>query len=255
MKIKIALLACAALAAQLAAETVATDTAVFAQTDAKSAVIARLKAGSTITPVGEAPSGWRRVEIAGPFEAYVHTQDITKSLDVREGANIHFAPRKDAAVLTTATVGDKTELIGLASSDWAQIKLDRPIQGFIAVGAMANQPAAATKPTPSPTAPATTTVTTPGRPAPTRANNAELPRIFAGKLVVAKQILINPNPPHDYQIMDSTGRRFAYVDTKRLLLTERIETYVNRNISLTGIIRNTADGKDLVIVAESMKLN
>ena len=76
-----------ACAASLAAETVKTDTAVFVQTDPKSTVLTRLKAGSTITVVGEAPAGWRRVEVSGPFEAYAQSRDITKGLEVREGGN------------------------------------------------------------------------------------------------------------------------------------------------------------------------
>jgi hypothetical protein len=247
------------IAARLAAETVAADTAVFIQPDAKAPIIARLKAGENIKPVGEAPTGWKRVEVAGPFVAYVNNHDFTKGLDVREGASIHAAPNKNSPVMTTAAAGDKTELVGLANSDWAQIKLEKPLQGFIATGATANTASTtpeskpmfdvATQP-PAPTAP----VMTVGRPAPVSANNAELPRVFAGKLVLAKRLL-NLNPPYDYQLVDSSGRRFAYVDTKRLLLTDKLEAYIDRNLSVTGTMRNTVDGKDLVIAAESLKLN
>jgi hypothetical protein len=44
------------------------------------------------------------------------------------------------------------------------------------------------------------------------------------------------------------------VDTKRLLLTDKIEAYLDREISVTGTVRNTVDGKDLVISAESMQI-
>ena len=57
-----------------------------------------------------------------------------------------------------------------------------------------------------------------------------------------------------YQLTDSTGRRFAYVDTKRLLLTDKIESYVDHQVSVTGTVRNTVDGQDLVISAESMQV-
>ena len=64
----------------------------------------------------------------------------------------------------------------------------------------------------------------------------------------------NPNPLYDYQLVDVSGRRFAYVDTKRLVLTEKIETMIDCNVTITGTVRNTVDGKDLVIAAESMVL-
>jgi hypothetical protein len=241
-------------AAQLGADTVATDTAVFIQTDPKSPVIARLKAGTTITPVGEAPAGWRRIEVDGSFEAYVRNRDLTKGLEVRPGASIYSAPRKDAPVMTVAAKGDKTDITGL-HGDWSQIRLGKKIQGFIAVGATANTPADV-KPLPAVTlAPVPAgSATAPGRPVPLTGDTADMPRLFAGKLVIAKRMFINPNPPYDYQLVDVSGRRFAYVDTKSLLLTEKIDSYLDRNITITGTVRNTVDGKDLVIAAESMQL-
>ncbi len=259
MKTKIILLALAVAAVRLAAETLANDAAVFIQSDPKAPVIARLKAGSTVTTVGEAPSGWRRVEISGPFEAYVLNRDVTKGLEVREGASIYSAPRKDAPVMTVAATGDKTEVTGLHGIDWVQIKLEKTIQGFIAVGDTANTPAPAARMQPVTAAPAVPaapagSLASPGRPVALTGDTADLPRLFAGKLVLARRAIINPNPPYDYQLVDSSGRRFAYVDTKRLLLTDKIESYLERFISITGTVRNTVDGKDLVISAESMTL-
>jgi hypothetical protein len=258
MKIKpafFALLAGLSVARLLAADILPADTAVFIQPDPKSHVLSRLKAGNTIVYTGDAPAGWRRVELSGTFEAYVHNRDITKGLEVREGANILATPKKDATVITTAQEGDKTEVVGIANGDWCQIKLTKKLQGFIAVGATANLPGD-TKPalvSAAPVAPATPTSNI-GRAVPISANSADLPRDFAGRLVLARRPLINPNPPYDYQVMDQAGRRFAYVDTRRLLITEKIETYVDRNVTISGTVRNTVDGKDLVIAAESMQL-
>ncbi len=241
-------------AARLAADTLATDTAVFVQTDPKSPVLTRLKAGSTVTVVGEAPAGWRRVEVTGPFEVYVHNRDITKGLEVREGASIYAAPKKDAQLIGTAAAGDKTEITGL-HGDYCQVRLEKKLQGFIAVGEAANA-SADSKPMLSITAPAAPAapVTAAGRPVPITGNTADLPRLFAGKLVLARRAIFNPNPLYDYQLVDVSGRRFAYVDTKRLVLTEKIETMIDCNVTITGTVRNTVDGKDLVIAAESMVL-
>ncbi len=241
-------------AARLGADTLAADTAVFSQTDPKAPVIAHLKAGTTVTPVGDAPPGWRRIEVGGTFEAYVSNRDLTKGLEVRPGASIYAAPRKDAPVMTVAAKGDKTEITGL-HGDWTQIRLEKKLQGFIAVGETANTPgdaaplpSVASAPVPSDAA------TAPGRPVPLTGDTAEMPRLFAGRLVLARRAFINPNPPYDYQLVDVSGRRFAYVDIRRLLISDRIETYVDRNITITGTVRNTVDGKDLVVAAETMQL-
>ena len=246
--------ACGLTAARLGADTLAADTAVFIQTDPKAPVIARLKAGTAVTTAGEAPAGWRRIEVGGTFEAYVHNRDITKGLEVREGASIYSAPRKDAPVMTVAAPGDKTEITGL-HGDWSQIKLEKKIQGFIAVGETVNTPPV-TRPLPTVTALPVPTggATAPGRPVPLTGDTAEMPRLFAGTLVLARRMIINPNPPYDYQLVDVAGRRFAYVDTKRLLISDKIESFLDRSITIAGTVRNTVDGKDLVIAAESMQL-
>ncbi|HEY8993593.1 MAG TPA: SH3 domain-containing protein [Lacunisphaera sp.] len=259
MKIKIvSALLLAASVRLAAADILPADAAVFIQPDAKSHVITRLKRGNTIIYTGDAPAGWRRVEISGSFEAYAHNRDITKGLEVREGANLLAEPKKDAAVLTVAQPGDKTEVVGLAGSDWCQIRLEKKLQGFIATGA-ANIPSdspalSPVAPAPAPAPASAAPVTTAGRPVPLSGNTADMPRLFAGRLVLAKRAIINPNPPYDYQLTDASGRRFAYVETKRLLLTDKIEAYLDRQISITGTVRNTVDGKDLVISAESMQL-
>jgi hypothetical protein len=258
MKIKLILLALACLAT-LSAEVLKSDTAVFVQTDPKSPVLTRLKAGSSVTIIGEAPAGWRRVEVAGPFQAYALSRDIDKGLNVRPGGNIYAAPRKDAQILAIAAAGDKSGVTGLVqgASDWCEIRLEKPLQGFIAFGEAANIPADPARPmfaVPSaPPAPAGP-VTALGRPVAPSGNTADTPRLFAGTLVLARRPILNPNPPYDYQLTDTSGRRFAYVDTRRLLLTDKMETFLDRDITLTGTVRNTVDGKDLVIAAESMAL-
>lgn len=238
------------------AERLSADTAIFSAPDAKAPVLTRLKAGAVITPAtGPAPAGWRRVELSGPFEAYAHTRDITKGLEVRVGASLRAAPRADAPELGIATEGDKTDVIGLAGGDWCQIKLEKKLIGFIAVGETANLPATPPRPVPStptrPTGPAGPA--TPGQPAQFAGSTADLPRTFQGQLSAAARPIFNPNPPYDYQLVDANGRRVAYLDLRRVVLNARIESLVGRSVTLTGTLRNTVDGKDLVIAAETLQ--
>jgi hypothetical protein len=253
MKTKILpLLLLAATVRLAAADLLPSDAAVFLQPDPKSHVLVRLKAGNTVIYTGDAPAGWRRVELSGSFEGYAHNRDITKGLEVREGGNILTAPKKDASVLTVSQEGDKSEVVGLAGGDYVQVRFTKKLQGFVATSAANLAPTP--KPAPAVAAPPVAPTTAVGRPAPANSNTADLPRLFAGTLVLARRAILNPNPPYDYQLTDSSGRRFAYVDTKRLLLTDKIETYLDRSVSVTGTIRNSVDGKDLVISAESLSL-
>lgn len=246
------LLALGATLAAASPEVLTADVAVFQQADASSPVITRLTQGTSVAFVGEAPAGWRRVEIDGTFEAFVHTRDITKGLDVRLGANLLTAPAATAAVLTTAQPEDRTEIVGLRG-DYCQVRVTKRLQGFIATTAIANRPARAAAPAPLPEAQAPAVATNaPGRPV-AATNSASLPRLFSGTLVVARRALINPNPPYDYQLSDLDGRRFAYVDTKRLVLTGRLDDLIGQPVLVTGTVRNTVDGRDLVIAAEAIE--
>lgn len=257
MKIKFAALSALAAASVLrlaAADTLTADTAVFQQADAASPVITRLPAGATVEIAGDAPAGWRRVAVTGTFDAYAHTRDITKSLDVREGANLLTSPAPTSPVLSKSEKGDQVEIIGV-TGNYCQLRITKKLQGFIASAEIANRPAKPTAPVTAPVAapaPVPTSSTAVGRPvAPT--NTADLPRLFSGTLVIAKRAIINPNPLYDYQLTDSNGRRFAYVDTQRLVLTDKIENYLDRVVTITGTVRNTVDGKDLVIAAQSIE--
>ena len=218
-------------------------------------MLTRLKSGAAVATAGEAPAGWHRIEVTGPFEVYVHNRDITKGLDVREGANLLAAPRKDSPIVTVAQHGDKASITGRMQGDWFQFKLEKKLVGFIAVGETANTPAGVTPPT-APATPPAPAPATPGlgHPVAMTGDTAAMPRLFTGTLVVARRAIFNPNPPYDYQLTDSNGRRFAYVDTKRLVLTEKLDSFLDRAVVITGTVRNTIDGKDLVVDAQSMQL-
>ena len=64
-------------------------TAVHVEASTQSAVATYLKAGEEPRPApgATAPAGWLAVELPGPFEVYVENKDLTKSLDVRPGAD------------------------------------------------------------------------------------------------------------------------------------------------------------------------
>ncbi len=253
MKTKILLLAAALTATRVLADVLAADTAVFMQPDPKSPVLVRLKSGNTIVYTGDAPAGWRRVETTGTFEGYARNRDITKALEVHPGASIYTAPDKTSTVLTIAQKDDKTEVTGL-HGEFCQIKVTKTLQGFVATGAIANTPAD-NKPTlqavSTPVPPVDPN--TPGRQVPIAPNSAELPRLFSGTFTSARRPIVNPNPLYDYQLNDSDGHRFAYVDTRSLLLDEKIQNYAGLVVVINGTIRNTVDGKDLVIEAQSIQ--
>ena len=56
------------------------------------------------------------------------------------------------------------------------------------------------------------------------------------------------------KLNDDAGKRFAYLDVSKLLLTEQIEKYIDHSIAVYGVVKTTNEGKDLVIQVESLQL-
>ncbi len=259
MKIKFAL-AAAALAgsAVVNAATLSVATAVQSQPDASSSVITILTAGSPQpTPtdkVGIPPAGWIAVEVAGPFEGYVKNRDLTKQLDVIPGSTVYVAPKEGSGVITIFAKGDKAEITGLHGS-WTQVRLDKTIVGYIQTGAGAAEAvssapapavAVATSPTPAPSAPS-------GGVASADGSSASLARLFEGTLATTKSLLM-PKRPFDWQLVDASGKRIAYVDLSKLLLTDQIENYSGHGVVVLGSLRPVKDSDDLVILVEGLRL-
>lgn len=253
-----------ALAATLRAVPLTATAAVHTQPSEASPAFTVLKAGTDPVPapgsMATTPAGWLAVEIPGPFEGYVLNKDIQKSLDVRAGAAIHTAPKASAPVLATMGAADKATITGLEGK-WTQVRLEKNIIGYIALGAalppVATTPAASA---PAPVAAAPVVdygATTAGHPAPVAnlgdGGSSSLPRLFQGRFVSTRSAF-RPRRPYDWALNDEAGVRYAYVDISKLLLTEQLEKYIDRVVVVYGAAKATADGKDIVIAVESLQL-
>jgi hypothetical protein len=258
MKIK-STLAAAGLAwcAALDAATLSVATAVQSQPDPSSAVITVLKAGSeqpvASDKVGPAPAGWLAVDVAGPFEGYVRNKDLTKQLDVEPGANIYLAPKDGGAVLAVFEKGDKAEITGLHGG-WTQVRLEKTLVGYIQAGPAAPVSAAVSAPS-SPAAPAPAAPSGPQSTAPAAGGgqSGALSKLFEGTLATTQTIL-SPKRPYDWQLADADGKRIAYVDLTKLLLTDQIENYAGHAVVVLGSLKPVKDANDLVIEVEALRL-
>jgi hypothetical protein len=238
------------LAAPLTAAPLMETTAIHAQPDAAAPAIGYLKAGTEPIPSANAtaPAGWMAVELPGPHEAYVNNNDFSKSLDVRPGAAVRLLPRADAPVLAILQDGDKTEITGLRSG-WTQIKLLKTVTGYIKIGGVSAAPSAAVPPPP----PAVAALPPP--PVVSSGPAAPLPQMFQGTLVKASRILlVAPRRDYEYQLDNGEGKRIAFLDLSRVLATEKTEFVFGRSVKISGVLRPTDNGKDLVIEVLSLEL-
>ncbi len=273
IKFAVAVASVLALAAAGFGASVASTTAVHTQPNESSPTISFLNAGATLTPGTSSkplPAGWVAVDLPGPHEAYVQNKDLAKSLDVVAGASIYLAPKLDGGVLAIAQPGDKTTITGLHGK-WTQISLEKTLVGYVNVNA---GPAASTSsasknttnPSPAPSTPRDVTATMPepvappnvepGHAAPTTSlagSSASLPRQFQG-VFVSTRSLLKPRRPYDWALNDDAGKRFAYLDVSKLLQTEMIEKYTGLRVVVYGPVQPAGDGRDIVIVVQSLQL-
>jgi hypothetical protein len=255
MKIKILLAASGlGLSAALRAATLNSATAVQIQPDPSSPVILVLKAGSdqpaASDKAGVPPAGWIAVEVAGPFEGYVRNKDLTKQLDVRPAASVYIGPKEDSGVLTVFEKGDKAEITGIHGS-WTQVRLDKTLVGYIQTAPMAPVESAA-----APAASAAAPVAASAAAAPATSGDGASPsfsRLFEGTLASTRSILL-PKRPYEWQLADGSGKRIAYVDLTKLLMTDQIENYAGHGVVVLGSLEPVKDTDDLVIEAEGLRL-
>ena len=268
-----AALVCGFIASSPAAP-LALNTAVHTRPDNASPTISILKAGTepspAVTMTGTTPAGWMAVELAGPFEGYVENKDLSKSLDVKPGVSIRLAPKADAGVLAVAEKDDKATITGLRGK-WTQISLEKKLVGYVNVGGspsavprVATSPATAGLPpssssspmSPAPVSPAAYGAAAPGQTA-VAVNvgdpSSALPRQFAGRFVSTRRVF-TPRRPYDYALNDDAGKRYAYVDTSKLLLTEQLENYIDHAVVVFGAAMPIPGTKDIVIRVETLQL-
>ncbi len=267
-----------AAAATLPAAPLTATTAVHTKPDTSSPAISFLKAGTEPKPVtgtlANTPAGWMAVEFAGPFKVWVENKDLAKSLDPKAGAAMRTAPKADAGILALAAEGDKTTLTGVRGK-WTEFSLEKNLTGFIHLGGtagymppIATTPAVAApapvaaNPAPAPVAsapvaPGVYGVASGGQPSAMvnlgDGGSASLPRQFAGRFVSTRRAF-TPRRPFDFALNDDAGKRYAYLDTSKLLLTEQIEKYIDHPVVVFGVAKAGPDGRDMVIVVETLQL-
>lgn len=271
MKTKFVLASCLLLcAAGLNAALLTKSTPVHTQPDTSAPVLTYLPEGTdviaSVKATAPAPTGWMAVDIATPFDAYVANRDLTKSLDPKQGALYRIQPKPDAPSFGAYETGDSIEITGLKGK-WTQVKVSKTLVAYIrtqSIAAATPVPSPVQAPTPKP-ASAPEAVPTPASPtqltgsaAPVPISvqggpDAALPRSYSGTFVSSRRPFA-PRRPYDFQINDSAGIRFAYLDLSKLLLTDSLDKYLERPVSVYGLARNLPGTKDIVIEVESMQL-
>ena len=83
--------------------------------------------------------------------------------------------------------------------------------------------------------------------------SSALPRSLQGTFVSSRSFF-SGRQPFDFALNDDAGKRYAYLDITKLLLTEQIDKYIDHGVVVYGTAKNIPASKEIVIVVESMQL-
>ena len=92
----------------------------------------------------------------------------------------------------------------------------------------------------------------PPAPKPAATAGAELPRLFEGTLSSTRSPL-HPRRPYDFELLDSNGVRYAYLDFTSLPPTEQPGRFVGSVVVIYGIAKPVSGIADMVIEAETVR--
>lgn len=238
---------------------------VHVQPDAGTPVIGEWPDDMPVQEVADA-EGWAPVVLSGPHVAWVANRDIGKDLEIEVGASFRVEPRADAAVLTTMSPGDVVRIEKVVG-DWSQVSLSEGLPGYVRLaspgGAGGEAPAGDVTGDPVVPADVPRGADRPGgvadgRPAVTapavvEEDRARLPRVFQGTFKPTRKIL-GFGPAYPWQIVTAEGRRIALLDLRALMVTEDLSRYVGRTVEVRGRAAPTANGRDFVVIADSLVL-
>lgn len=268
------LLLALALCAAARAATLPASLPAYASPDERSPILGTAQAGSPLATIA-APSGWQAVELAGPHTVYVVEKDTLKNFEVRPGAAYLSAPRPDAPVIGLAGEKDPVDFADIAGR-YNKFSLRKPVVAYVRVqpdnvtpiAPVAVAPAVTTPAAPAPRTPAAPVAPVPyeavlrddipsSTPAPPgrglEAGEPRLARTFFGTIESTRSAL-RPRRPHDFQLNDAAGQRIAFIDVSRLLQTEQINAFIGRPVVIFGTAQPVGPGRDIVIQAETLKL-
>jgi hypothetical protein len=253
---------------RLAAAPLTAPAEVHVQPDAASVVLAVLPAGAEPFPAAGtvAPAGWQAVALPGAHEVLVRNGDILKDLTPRPGtvylwrgpaAGTKAGPLVEVA---TAERGDLAEIIAAPQGGYTKFRLSKPLIGYIPAPAPA--PVAVVEPPPpgptAPPPPPPVVVYPPPRPEPPapasvpRVAQGESPRLFQGTLATTRSLL-HPRRPYDYQLNDSNGQPYAYLDVAKLPPTTQPDADLGRVVVVYGVAKSVPDEALMVIEAETIE--
>lgn len=251
--------------------------------------------GSLVFEEEAAAAGWHWGEYAGSLVGYVPDAKIGKDLYPVEGAYIFTEPKEESALLTTVTAQDLNEnrIEIVDRGPWWKVRLTKAIPVFYQVPASSVSPTAAStsgsnpNPTPasSPSAisapaaaddadsdtplplyeapvPESPSAAPPGAVRPQSPDRSmegsvagSLATTMRGRLERTSKRFFLFTPPAAFELLNTSGKRIAYLDLKDAILPSALPTYLGKDVTVIGTWTEIEDSTDILIRVRTVRAN
>ena len=198
--------------------------------------------------------GWYWFEYDGTVMGYVENEQIGKDLQVNPGALVYLRPSRTSPILAMIQAADKTELI--SAGDWVRIRFSKVVPVYFQrLPEIGLQPPASGSALPTQgegkaleIEPGSRGAVISGGPV-----GESRSRYFEGTLEPTRWTIAG-EPKYRYQLLDSDGRRTAYVITENLLIASSPDRFIGKEVTIYGEATALKKSRTIVINARTLRL-
>ncbi|MDQ8181836.1 hypothetical protein [Pelagicoccus sp. SDUM812005] len=192
-------------------------------------------------PRGVEPvEGWQPIYYRDTFEVYLDNNDIAKDLSAKPGRPYLTAPTNEAPTLAVATDKDKMDILSV-DTWYCKVQLETIIVGYIqssSIEASSIVTSLATDPIPQ------------------ASTSSQAPAAAITELVgrFEKTGMLGKNRTGmSYKLAGLDGKALAFIDTSEVPERIHVEDFINKEVRVSGILKQKEDSDDVILTAQSIK--
>ncbi len=186
----------------------------------------------------EPVEGWQPIYYRNTFEVYLDNNDIAKDLSAKPGRPYLTAPSNEAPTLAIATDKDKIDIISV-DTWFCKVQLETIVVGYIqssSIDASSIVTSLETAPTPEAAA----------------QSEAAAITELVGRLEKVG-LLGKTRTGMSYKIVGIDGKTLAFVETSEVPERIQVEEFINREVRVSGFLKQTEESDDVILTAKSIK--
>ncbi len=187
----------------------------------------------------EPVEGWQPIYFRDAFEVYLDNNDIAKDLSAKPGRPYLTEPSNEAPTLAIATDKDKIDIISV-DTWFCKVQLETIVVGYIQSSSI-DASSIVTSLADAPTVPEATA----------QSEAAAITELVGRFEKVG--LLGKTRTGMSYKIVGIDGKTLAFVETSEVPERIQVEEFINREVRVSGFLKQTEESDDVILTAKSIK--